>query len=153
MAGRFGSISALRTACLSYPRGMSLFVCAECARHHRESSSCPFCGASVHEPRVPRAAAAFGSRAAFLVGSVALAAGCQSVAPSPAYGGPPPDLKSPPAVAVPSEADAAATPSGPPTAPPASASGTASAEKPPAKPAPKVPVGPVPAYGAPPPRQ
>lgn len=110
---------------------MTLVPCPSCARHVR-GAACPFCGAAVTSPRaVQRTPLA--TRAAFLVGSVALAAGCNSP-PAPAYGGPPPSLVPPVATSEPAAVDGGAPM-------PADAGRTVS----------DVPFGPAPAYGGPPP--
>lgn len=130
---------------------MSLHLCPSCERHVRDSI-CPFCGASAPVHSSALGTVPLGTRAAFLIGSVALVAGCNTP-PAPAYGGPPPNMTVTPQVEP--TATATTTASLGATAPSASSPLTTSdaGQKPigPVKPVePQIPVGPAPAYGGPP---
>jgi hypothetical protein len=132
---------------------MTLEPCPTCERHVR-GETCPFCGAAMARSFAPPRAMPLATRAAFLVGTVALAAGCNTPA-APAYGGPPPNYDPtawvPPSVTAPASSSA---PAGPPSAeakaPDAEAKGPQDAGKPTVKPAPVQTMGPAPAYGMPP---
>ncbi len=133
---------------------MTLEPCPTCERHVR-GETCPFCGAAILRSFAPRRVMPLATRAAFLVGSVALAAGCNTP-PAPAYGGPPPNYD--PSTMTPSSvtapASASAAPVGPPSAeanaPDASTKGPGDAGKTTVKPTPFQTMGPAPAYGMPP---
>ena len=120
----------------AYDVGMNLEPCPSCDRHVR-GDTCPFCAAKLSPSLEPQRNTHLATRAAFLIGSVALAAGCNTI--SAAYGGPPEPPIPLTATVAPSTPRIADVDAAPP--PPASAK----------KMSPETPPGPAPAYGAPPP--
>ena len=111
---------------------MNLEPCPSCGRHVR-GDTCPFCGTKLSPSATPPTAFPLASRAAFLIGSAALVAGCTTTA-APAYGGPPPGPATP--MTATTSSPAVLDASGPPVPP--VKTGTAD-----------MPPGPAPAYGAP----